>query len=251
MTDSDFQILVDFRREVPAPNEATARRIYSLATAEQTLSRHSFALLRRSRRPRLMLAFTAAALVLVPSAIAFGGKVVDLFEGTPPPPAVSIAYATINRTADQAVREGFTAKFPHADMTKLAGVIEIQTADGPEDLWTAPNSQGGYCWFVDFPSDPASESGQSGNGTCDTATPPISKIMLGTFWALSHPSLSTVSGRVYVDAASVQLTLADGSTVTLPVVEGMFLGSLANTDKVERATAYDAGNSKVGEWTRP
>ena len=67
------------------------------------------------------------------------------------------------------------AKLATADLSKLHGVIEMTTADGPVDLWTAPNDRGGQCWFVDFADDPASASGQAGSGSCDEATPPATK----------------------------------------------------------------------------
>jgi hypothetical protein len=62
-----------------------------------------------------------------------------------------------------------------------------------------------------------------------------------------HPTLDTVTGTVYVDAATVQLPLADGSTSTLPVVERMFLGSFSKGTKVTQVTAYD----KAGDPRRP
>jgi len=63
--------------------------------------------------------------------------------------------------------------------------------------------------------------------------------------------LYTVDGRVYVDAATVQVTFADGSTITLPVVEGLFLGSLHKEAKVSQVTAYDDGGNEVAQSTMP
>jgi hypothetical protein len=68
---------------------------------------------------------------------------------------------------------------------------------------------------------------------------------------LPHPLLSTVDGRVYVDAATVELTLADGSAATLPVVEGLFVGSLDKGAKVTQVTAYDKTGTKVAQRTLP
>ena len=51
-------------------------------------------------------------------------------------------------------QKGFGDQFPHADVSQAHGVIEIQTADGPQDLWVAPNDQGGTCWFIDWANDP-------------------------------------------------------------------------------------------------
>jgi hypothetical protein len=252
MTESDLQMLVDFRTEVAAPNEETAKHIYLLATSGQ---KHGPSRLapprRRTRHPRLVVAFAVLALVIVPTALAFRGKIVDLFEGTPAPPAVATVFSQFNKLADFSTQQGFAAKVPHADVSQAHGVIEIETADGPEDLWTAPSDQGGKCWFIDFANDPPGPNGQLGFGGCDPSPPPASNINWGDVWVVSHPDLMTVWGSVYVDAAIMQLTLANGSTVNLPVIEGLFLGSLAKTDTVTQLTAYDAGGNKVAEWASP
>jgi hypothetical protein len=252
MIENDLQVLVSFRSGVPAPDEETVQRIYGLATTPRPRWRVLLPA-RLSRRPRLALAVVLVGLVLVPAALAFGGKIVDLFEGTPAPPAVSTTFEGFNRLADLSIRKGFEGQAPHADVSKAHGVIEIQTADGPLDLWAAPNDQGGLCWFIDFANDRTGSNGQPGFGTCDTpSTRPASNITLdGPLWTLAHPSLYTVDGRVYVDAATVQLALADGSTATLPVVEGLFLGSLDKGAKVMQVTAYDNTGTKVAERTLP
>jgi hypothetical protein len=249
MIEDDLEVLVGFRSGVPAPDEETVQRIYRLATTPHPRWRVLLPA-RLARQPRLALAVALVGFVLVPAALAFGGKIVDLFEGTPAPPAVSTSFEGFNRFADASIREGFARQSPHADVSKAHGVIEIQTADGPQDLWAAPNDQGGLCWFVDFANDRSGSNGQSGFGTCDTSTRPASKITLeGPVWMLPHPLLYTVDGRVYVDAATVQLTLADGSTATLPVVEGLFLGSLDKGAKVTQVTAYDKTGTKVAQRT--
>ena len=48
-----------------------------------------------------------------------------------------------------------------------------------------------------------------------------------------------------------EVGLADGSTVNLPVVERLFLGSLAKGERVVRVTAFDAAGNNVAEWTKP
>jgi hypothetical protein len=56
---------------------------------------------------------------------------------------------------------------------------------------------------------------------------------------------------VYVDAATVHVVFADGSTITLPVVEGLFLGSVDKDAKVTQVTAYDKTGTKVVQRTLP
>jgi hypothetical protein len=205
-----------------------------------------------ARRRYAALAIVALALLLVPTAVALRGQIADLFQGTPAPSTVSTSFEGINRVADMAIREGFSRRFSHADVSKAHGVIEIQTLDGPQDLWAAPNGQGGDCWFIDFANDPAQSSGQTGFGGCEVSAPPPSNIRIeGPVWWATHPSLSTFDGRVYVDAETVQLMLADGSAVNLPVVEGFFLGSLDKGAKVSEVTAYDKSGAKVAQFRLP
>jgi len=209
---------------------------------------------RSTRRRYAVLAVAALALLLVPTAVALRSQIADLFEGTPAPPAVSNLFESHNKVADMATQKGFAARFPHTDVSQAHGVIEIQTADGPEDLWVAPNDQGGVCWFIDFANDPAPNGSQPGFGSCDTSTPerPRSNIAIeGPAWELPHPSLYTFDGRVYVDAATVQLTFADGSKVSLPVVEGLFLGSRDRAATVTQVTAYDGSGQQVAQRTLP
>jgi hypothetical protein len=204
--------------------------------------------LARSRAARsryVVLAVAALALLLVPTAVALRGRITDLFEGTPAPPAVSTSFEAGNKVADMATQKGFGEQFPHADVSKAHGVIEIQTADGPQDLWVAPNEQGGKCWFVDWANDPAGPGGQFGFGGCDPSPSPASNINWGSVWVDPHPDLLTVWGHVFVPAATVVLHLDDGSGATLPVVEGGFLGSLRKGVKVSSLTAYDADANAV------
>ena len=72
-----------------------------------------------------------------------------------------------------------------------------------------------------------------------------------TSWDISHPSLYTADGRVNVDAATIQVNFADGSNIRLPVVEGLFLGSLDRKVEVTQVTAYDKDGNQVAQMTRP
>jgi hypothetical protein len=204
-----------------------------------------------TRRRYGALAVVALALVLVPTAVALRGRIADLFQGTPAPPAVSTSFESGNRLADMATEKGFGARFPHADVSQAHGVVEIQTADGPQDLWVAPSDQGGKCWFADWANDPVGPDGQQyGFGGCDPSPPPSSQINWGSVWLEPHPDLVTVWGHVLVPATRVDVALGEGSTVTLPVVEGGFLGSLPKGAEIERITAYDDSGNAVAAATR-
>jgi hypothetical protein len=205
----------------------------------------------RTRRRYVLVAAAAAALLVVPTAVALRGEITSLFEGTPAPPAVSNTFEGGNRMADLSTRKGFGDRFPHADVSKAHGVLEIQTVYGPQDLWAAPNDQGGTCWFWDFANDePSDPSGaQPGSGTCDDGGR-RSSIAPSIAWELPHPAVSTLFGLVDVHADRVVVELTDGSTRTLPVVEGAFLASLDRGARLEHITAYD-GDEQVATFTRP
>jgi hypothetical protein len=206
---------------------------------------------RRNRRRYVLLASVAAAAVIVPTGIALGGEISGLFQGTPAPPAVSNTFESGNRIADLATQRGMHDRFPHADVSRAHGVLEIQTIYGPQDVWAAPNDQGGTCWFVDFANDEPVEPGgaQPGYGTCDTAEH-SDTVDPSIGWELPHPAVSTLFGLVHVQADRVIVELKDGSTHTLPVVESAFLASLDKDAKLDHITAYD-GDDQVATWIAP
>jgi len=255
MTDSTLRLLRDFRAEVAEPGEETARRIYALVTAPTTGKQREVDGRWYMRRSRLALALAVVALLAVPTAVAFGGKIVDLFRGTPAPAEISTNFAGFNRMADKladfSTRQGFALTMPHADVSKAHGVIEIETPDGPQDLWAAPSDQGGNCYFIDWVDDPSSATGKLGIGGCDPSPAPVSKINWGQVWFRPHPDLVTVWGSVFVDAATVKVVLESGSVLTLPIVERLFLGSLAKGEKVVKVTALDTSGKAVARWTKP
>lgn len=243
------ELLNTLRSEVAEPDHETAEHIFALATRSATRRRRNILW----PRPRLALGVAVVALVLVPTAVAFGGKLADLFQGTPAPPNVSTSFENFNRMADLPVQKGFASRWPHADVSKAHGVIEIQTPDGPEDMWAAPDDQGGQCYFIDYANDPPGKDGMYGFGGCPTSgRQPDEKIDFGDVWIYVHPDLMTIYGSVHVDAATVRLSFDDGSTATLPVVEHLFLGSAAKGVKVDSVTALDvAGNELAAKILRP
>jgi hypothetical protein len=202
---------------------------------------------RRTRRRYAVAAAAAAALLIVPTAVALRGEITSFFQGTPAPPDVSTSFESNNRVADLATRQGFAERYPQADVSQAHGVIEVQTLDGPEDLWAAPDDQGGRCWWVDFANDPAGPDGKYGFGGCDVSADYAVKIDPAVVWIAAHPDLSTLWGRVYVPADRVLVQLQDGSSRTLPVVESGFLASLDRDARLQRVTAYD-GDEQVASW---
>jgi hypothetical protein len=211
---------------------------------------------RHTRKRYALITAAVAALLLVPAGLALHA----VFQGTPAPPAVQTWFA------DALTQKGFGNRFPHAKVDQAHGVLEAQTADGPEDLWVAPNDQNGAYWFIDWADDPPGPDGQYGFGGCY----PFAGFMLGrsqhgpyaaisptgfreletgidwgAVWVYPHPTLQTLWGRLTVQATRVEVDLADGTTLHLPVVESFFLASLSRDDKVTEIRAYDDSGARV------
>jgi hypothetical protein len=205
------------------------------------------------RRRYALLTIAAFALLLVPTATALRDRIVNFFQGTPPPRAVSNSFAANNRLARMAIQKGFPKRFPQADVTRAHGVLETATIYGPQDVWVAPNDEGGSCWWVAFANDePMGRAGvQPGYGTCDRGQEEGGSIdVIGPTWDEWHPKVRTLFGLVHVHADHVVVDLKDGSTQTLPVVEGAYLASLDREAKLERITAYENG-ARVATWDAP
>lgn len=249
MPDTDL-IEHELRQQYPRPSAAaTARaRAAVMETATQRSRPVRSPGARRQWRPALVGVAIVVALALAGVGIAAG---FGAFEGTPAPPDVSTNFKQLNQFADAAIQKGFSTKLPQTDASKAHGVVEIQTPDGPEDLWAAPNNQGGQCYLIDWANDPVGKDGSRyGFNGCEQSPPPPSNIGFGDVWVYAHPDVMTVYGSVYAPATTVQFTLDDGSTATLPVIENLFLGSAPKGAKVEKVAAFDHAGNQVAEWSK-
>jgi hypothetical protein len=218
---------------------------------------------RRSRRRYGGLVALVALLVLVPAAWAVDGA----FEGSPPPPAAQDAAAAMNRLLPQALAAaGYTpTDAVPIDLSKLHGLLQVQTPDGPFDVWGAPSTDGGHlCYVEGFESDLA--SGASGNIDGGCSQPGGLADNYGIEVESGHPDVYLTSG--YTDnanAASAQVTLKVGANVlskTGPVVEGLYVipfprdpsATTAWDDAnigVEKVVTYDANGNEVETWQNP
>jgi hypothetical protein len=251
MTDSLDQALTERfalqHDELPIPDFADALRRATQISTHPEPRKPSGGHRLRGVRPILAAAFVVGVLAAggVGIAAAFGA-----FEGTPAPPDVSTNFKRLNEFANVDVQTGFAKAFPQTDASKAHGVIEIQTPDGPEDLWAAPNNQGGQCYLIDWANDPiGKDGGRYGVNGCEQSPPPASNISVGDVWVAPHPDVMTVYGSVYVPASTVRITLDDGSSVTLPVVENLFLGSVPRGATVDKFAAFDTAGNQVAERT--
>jgi hypothetical protein len=202
---------------------------------------------RRSQRRYIAVVVTVAALVLVPATWA----AVDAFEGTTAPQSIQHTFVEGDAAAAamQAydAQNGFKRDVPRADASKAHGVLQLQTSDGPLDMWAAPELDGsGSCWFVAWESDIQGETPE-GEGGCTQDDGPA--VQFSTFNDdASHPSYTLVEGSVTGSETSLDVTLTDGSTTTLPVVEHLFLGALPHGSDIASIVGRDSAGTVVATW---
>jgi hypothetical protein len=204
----------------------------------------------RSRRYLAAVA-VVVALVLAPAAWA----ITQAFEGKPAPPSVKSFFQNSN-----AMRARFAKalgrKEPRAIVSKAHGVIQVETADGPIDLWAAAARGGGTCTLVAWEPTPTRPHSVNAGG-CYAATATGGTLdwsSEGDYW---HRNYNVVMGYVYGHPATVRVTLSNGRTATLPVVEHLFLGALHQSihwrqrPKIVSVAARNAQGHIVGYWRRP
>lgn len=203
---------------------------------------------RRSRRCYTAAIAAVAVLVLAPATWA----AVDAFEGTPAPQSIQQTFlegdAMSAAMRAYAAQNGLKREFPSADASKAHGVLQLATTDGPLDMWAAPElDRNGSCWFVNWESDMQGDR-VGGEGSCmQDGEDPIS---FGTYNDASHPAYTLVDGSVTGAETTLDMTLTDGTTTTLPVVEHLFLGALPHGSNVASVTGRDANGDVVATWTR-
>ena len=199
----------------------------------------------RARRSRLRYAAAAAAvavLVLAPATWA----AVDAFEGTPAPHVIQQNFSPYNRVTINPTTGSILDFLPAADAGKAHGVLQLQTSDGPLDLWAAPETDGsGTCWFVGWESDMRTDHA-IGNASCTTSND--AAITPETYDAASHPAYTVLVGSVTGSETTLDVTLTDGSTTTLPVAEHLFLGALPPGSQLVSITGRDATGNVVATW---
>jgi hypothetical protein len=197
---------------------------------------------RRVRRPRRVLLLAAlVSLLLAPAAWA----AVRAFEGTPAPQVIQQNFS-YNRVTVNPTTGSILDFLPAADASKAHGVLQLQTSDGPLDLWAAPETHGnGTCWFVGWESDINIHA--IGTGACTDSND--AAITPETYKDASHPSYTLLVGSVTGPETTLDVTLTDDSTTTLPVAEHLFLGALPPGSQLASITGRDATGNVVASWT--
>jgi hypothetical protein len=197
---------------------------------------------RRSRRRYAGVVAAFAALVLAPTTWA----AVKAFEGTPAPQVIQQNFSYNRVTINP--RTGFVEDlFPAADSSKAHGVLQVATSDGPLDMWAAPELKGnGTCWFVGWDPELNGPNGPRGVNSCtQTDAQPLNWMDWND---AKHPSYTVLIGSVNGSETTLDVTLADGSTTTLPVVEHLFLGALPHGSHVASIVGRDASGNVVATW---
>jgi hypothetical protein len=189
------------------------------------------------------------AVVVAISALALAScswVAVRAFEGTPAPPPVRKIFEFSNQ-ASAAAAKRIGRKFPQAKVDKVHGVLQVQTEDGPLDLWAAPATRGRSCFIVGAESDLVANLPIASSGGCVPRHPPV--IGAGTYQGSDHP-YAVVFGYA-TGSATAEVKLWSGRTVRLPVVEHYFLGALPIGSAVESVTGRDASGKIVGRDKLP
>jgi hypothetical protein len=212
-----------------------------------------------SLRGRLVLAACVLlAAVVVPTALAFRGQIVDLIEG-PAPPSVIRNFTEANRAAAQHAlqdqqQRGVSAPVHPIEVAQTHGVVALDTIDGRVDLWAAPEQGGGQCWNLQIKIQAAApDPGYRSAGSCDSNVDYANAKAYPNFpnpivtWPVTfteRPNVWLVLVRVY-NAASIQLQHSDGTEDTLPVIDGFALAALPNTEKTATIVAKDASGATI------
>jgi hypothetical protein len=122
----DLQLLVDFRNDVPAPDEATAERIYRLATTTRVGRRRVFAL-HAFRRPRLVLAPAAATPTTAPRRPQLAGRRRLLAVSAVATAALSLAGVLVGLVLSAAAPQSAYAAAKKAIAASSAGAVDSGT----------------------------------------------------------------------------------------------------------------------------
>jgi hypothetical protein len=242
--------MMDIPEEFPLPRDAFDRQRSLLRIHTEPRRRSS-----RPKRRDALVAVTAAALLaalLVAPALGLGDRLLDLFERPPAPAEVQTHFAVSDVLRRQHLAYAEAAghelhdRFSRVVAGEARGVAAVESADGPIYLWAAPTEDGRQCWLIQAGA--ATATGRPyGSGSCD-GTEAASGIRPGTLWTAERPSVKIVHARVYDDAITrVEIVIEGGPGVSLPVVAGHALGTVA---KDARVVAFVGRNENADEVTR-
>lgn len=215
---------------------------------------------RRALRTKRLLASAAVAAaiitILVAPGLGVGGRLADLIEGTPAPPAVQNSFATNDEQRQKlfayaaAAGHQLHARFSRVDPTRARGIAVVDAPGGPIYLWAAPTADGGQCWLIQAGADPATGR-PYGIGSCDE-TDGHGAIVPDVAWTAERPSVKIVHARVYDSAITrLDVEVVGAEPLTLPVASGHALGIVPAAAEVRGYVGRNADGEVVSRWTPP
>jgi hypothetical protein len=215
------------------PRLATPRRV---PLEELQATDHRSTSRRRVGRKYLAVALLiGAAAVLALPAFGVVDRILDAFTGTPPTPLVEENFTNTPNS------QFFGQLEPRGVLAWDAGTITLH-------LWATPAANGRRCWLI--------QMGESQNGSRygpSSCFPTASSDASGMTWFASRNSFLDwgryIVGYVDADAATVAISLDDGTVVIAPVVENLFLATTAEATHVTKIEALDDGGTVIAEST--
>jgi hypothetical protein len=247
MTHDDLQLLRDFRRDVPAPDEETARRIYRLATAAHPLRRGLFRLGWR-RRPRLLVAVVAATLAVAGGASALAVHYLG------PSPGFTAGFSSYDRLPPAA----WPRSLPRVGLEHAAGYLGVSTTEFEQGLrllrtglTLGPGRSQGegelYAYIGDDHTTACMFLTGQGGGCVNAANAPrvqglMSHVLPG------YPGQTPAAVAIVADnVKSVDLVI-NGESTSVPIVNNSIyadLNSLQAGDTIELHATYEDGSTWV------
>jgi hypothetical protein len=212
---------------------------------------------RRMHRHRLalVLAATFVAAAAAAPALGIGGRLLDLIQGPPAPPDVQTYFAANDGTREkmfayaEEAGEKLHDRYSPVIASAARGVFAIDSADGPIYLWAAPTEDGRQCWLIQAGAERVTGR-PFGLGGCDGPSDETSALSPGLWWTAERPNVEIVYVRVYDTAiARIEVEREAASAVSLPVVSGYALGTVAKEERVLAIVGRNADGDEVARFT--
>jgi hypothetical protein len=240
----ELTLITSFEADVPA--DAAARAAARSALLGH-IERRRVPLWRRRRVAVGLIALTALAV----AAAALGGRLLDLFEGKPAPPAVKRELrreiAGLTRIIDQG-----NADWPRPGgyrFSRTRGLVAVPTSRGPVYVWALLTGNGNVCAILQ-----GATRGQPHvqTGMCigrKTLQPPVlwglASVPFGNPSAPATATEPILYGHVTPSVRSLELRLASGRTGPVRIVEGFFAVAVPRAQEEETLVARGDDGSEI------